>query len=130
MTIIISKYQKCMKKRNIYTKMLLPLIIYSNELLSNFKHVTLSLFTCSSKQVLSLLSDMVDLKHVRTRLRHENVLSDVADVIGTVKYSLSKLCTSDSIDLYTVCVVIASHIVRTLVSPFTIGVASLIKSTR
>ena len=49
---------------------------------------------------------------VSNRFIAENVLSEVDDVIGTVKYNLSTLCTSESIDLYALFIFIASQTVR------------------
>ncbi len=56
-----------------------------------------------------------------------NDLSEMADVIGTVIYSRKMLCTSDSIDLYTAWVFIASQMVQIDVTLLTWGRASLIK---
>lgn len=53
-------------------------------------------------QWLSRCSDIDDRKKVRTLFRVENDCSDVADVIGIVKYNLRRVCTSDSSDLKTV----------------------------
>ena len=43
-------------------------------------------------QLFSLCSVIVARTYVKTRLRAEKVLSDVADVRGTVRYSLSSWC--------------------------------------
>ena len=52
---------------------------------------------------------MDECKYVLTTLSAENDPSEVADVIGIVKYNRKMLCTSDSIDLYTTWLFIASH---------------------
>ena len=57
----------------------------------------------------SLCSDMDECKYVLTTLSAENDSSEVADVIGTVKYNYRMLCTSDSINLYTTWLFIASQ---------------------
>ncbi len=62
------------------------------------------------KQLLSLFSDIDERKQVLTTFSAENDLLEVADVIGTVIYSRKMLCTSDSIDLYTAWVFIASQV--------------------
>ena len=64
------------------------------------------------------------------RLSAEKDLSDVADVIGIVRYRRSDLCTSDSIDLYVLLVFMASHSVCTDVTFFTIGKACLMTSAQ
>ena len=46
-----------------------------------------------------LFSDIVDLKYVNNLFITENVLSEVEDVIGTVKYNFNNLCTSDASSL-------------------------------
>ncbi len=63
------------------------------------------------KQLLSLFFDIDERKQVLTTFSAENNLLEVADVIGTVIYSRKMLCTSDSIDLYTAWVFIASQMV-------------------
>ena len=80
------------------------------------------LCVCRRMQLFNLFSDIVALKYVKTRLRVEKLRSDVEEVIGTVRYKRSNLCTSESNDLYA-SVLIASHIVCILVTTFTSGKA-------
>lgn len=78
--------------------------------------------------VLSLLSNIVDRKYVRTRLRAEKVLSNVAEVIGTVLASvaLQRALFFRHSEMPS----LLNHILYALVTLFSLGVASLIKSTR
>ena len=80
-------------------------------------------------QLLSLSSDIVDRKYVSSHLRAENDLSEVHVVIGTVQYNRKRLCISQNNDLYTGLEFIASHMVRTDVTYFTVGRACLTNST-
>ena len=66
--------------------------------------------------------------YVTTYFKAENVLSEVADVMGMVRYSRNMLCITGNIVLYTVCVFMASQIVWTLVTFLTEGVPCLITS--
>ena len=73
---------------------------------------------------------MDECKYVLITLSAENNPSEVADVIGIVKYNRRMLCTSDSIDLYTTWLFIASQMIRMDVTLITVGRACLIKVTR
>ena len=55
---------------------------------------------------------MDERKYVLTTFSAENDLSEVADAIGTVKNNRKVLWNSDSIDLYTAWLFIASQIIR------------------
>ena len=67
-------------------------------------------------------------KYVNTCFKAEKVLSEVADVIGIVRYSRNMLCISENIVLCTACVFIASQIVRIHVTVLTKGAPCLITS--
>ena len=71
-------------------------------------------------QLLRQFSVIVDHKYVSTRLKVENDRSGVADVTGIVMYRGKSLLTSESRFLFA-CAVIASQIVRILVTSFTPG---------
>ena len=88
-----------------------------------------SLYICSNIQLLSLCSVIVALKYVSRRLSDEKALTDVEEVIGTLKQRRSSLWTSDSVLLYR-SHFIASQMVLTLVTLLTLGSAWWITSTR
>ena len=84
---------------------------YSNKIFSNFFHITgVSKILMNVKQkaiIESLFRHMDERKYI---LSAENDLSEVAGVIGNVKYNCRILCTSDSINWHTTWLFIASQI--------------------
>ena len=73
------------------------------------------------KQLLKRFSVIEERSDVNTHFRAENVLSKVADVIGTVKYNLSRLWTEGTISLQTLLEFMASQMVHTVVTLLTEG---------